>query len=205
VLVRGSPVAEPERHDAATVRLDRQGPLGVGILVARRNLAHLPVVVGDSASAPTPEFEFATQENKHWEIRGVLSTPPGPYGFTLGAWASRFAMVAGELPAFVPEGVGRAYVALRFGFLDGDLVLRPRIDGVWVGESRDFDGGGVGHHGQLDATLVAIVGRQMDLEVRMRNALNHHYRLPVIDQATDELYLDSGRVTTVGIRWRLAN
>lgn len=214
VLVRGRPAAEPERHDAATLQLDMLGQPGsaarparpgLGILVARRRLAHQPVVIKESATGPWPEFDFATHATEHWEMRAMLSTPPGPFGFEAGAWGSRFDVVGGALPTLMPKAVGRAYVTLRFDLLGGDLILRPRMDGLLVGSSHDFAGERVAGHARLDATVVAIVGENVDLELQVRNALDHRYRLAVLDPTSNQLDLDSGRVTTVGLRWRLAN
>jgi hypothetical protein len=52
---------------------------------------------------------------------------------------------------------------------------------------------------------VAIIGNGMDLELRVRNALDRRYPLAIIDPATDDLLLDSGRVVQVGLRWRLGS
>jgi hypothetical protein len=74
-----------------------------------------------------------------------------------------------------------------------------------VGEHDDFAGRRLAGHARLDATVTSIMGKDADLELRFRNLLDRRYPLAVLDPATGELYVDSGRMTTVGIRWRLAN
>lgn len=205
VLVGGQPPAEPERHDAAELWLTHQASLHADLLITRRWLAHQPVVLKETSGERSPEFEFETNELEHWELRVLFSSPTGPLGLAAGLWGSRFFPVGGtpSLPAFASETLGRAFVTLDLDLLHDALVLRPRLEALVLGEYRDFAERRVGGHTRLDATLVAVVGRQVDLELRVRNALDRRYPLAVLDSATDELLLDSGRLILIGIRWRL--
>lgn len=204
VLAPGNPVAEPERHDAFTARIQREGRFSFAVIGARRHLDHQPMVSAEVRERPWPEFRFAELGSRHWEVRGALSIEGGPLGLSTGIWGSRLFSIddsVRQVP-FVPDGVARAFAALRLSFFDGDFVLRPRLDALLVGEQRDFGGQRLGGHTRLDGVLIAVMAGDMDLEFRLRNLTDRRYPLAVEDPVSGGLYLDSGRMGLFVLRWR---
>jgi hypothetical protein len=206
VLAWGQPVAEPERHDAFSVRLNREGRLSFDVLGSRRHLDHQPLVTAVHEERPWPQFEFAEAESRHWEVRAAASIVGGPLGFEFGVSGSRLFAIDDEsdFVPFVPEAVGRAFAALRLPVFGDDMILRPRIDLLAVGDRNDLDRRRIGGHARLDGTLVAVMGRDLDLELGIRNLTDRRYPLAVLDP-DGELYVDSGRMSFFFLRWRFLN
>jgi outer membrane receptor protein involved in Fe transport len=155
---------------------------------------------------PWPQFEFAEAESRHWEVRVAASVVGGPLGLEFGVSGSRLFAIDDEsdFVPFVPEAVGRVFATLRLPVFGDDMRLRPRIDLLAVGDRNDLDRQRIGGHARLDGTLVAVMGRDLDLELGIRNLTDRRYPLAVLDPA-GELYVDSGRMSFFFLRWRFLN
>jgi hypothetical protein len=206
VLVPGSPVATPERHDQMTIRLTRQGRVAASFLAARRNLVDVPLADSVSHVNPWPEFAFDTVESRHWEIGGTAESPL-PWGFLGGIAASHWIELDnhGERLPFFPSGVAQAHLSYRRVLFGGDFVFIPRVDVGWMGERRDFAGRTIVDHARLDVLVGAVVGQDFDLELRIRNITSEHYGLAVNDPVSGRLYTDPGRIAVFSLRWRFLN
>jgi hypothetical protein len=83
--------------------------------------------------------------------------------------------------------------------------LRPRVDALFVGEYHDFAGRHLDGHARVDGVLIAVMGGDMDLELRIRNLTDRRFPLAVIDPESGDLYVDSGRMSLFVIRWRFSD
>jgi hypothetical protein len=206
VLVPGRPIAEPEQHDQGVLRITRQGLVAFGFRAARRNLVHVPFVDSMRLTNPWPEFTFDEVESRHWELAGSAESPL-PWGFVAGIAANRLFELDqhGDRLPFVPEAVAHAHLVWHGELFGGDFVMLPRADLLWIGERKDFGGQAIADHMRLDLTMLAVVGQDFDLELRMRNVTDERYALAVIDPTSGEPFPDTGQLIVFALRWRFLN
>ena len=205
VLAIGNTPADPERHDVFEVGVQASAPATLTVSLARRHLADVPFIDVTSDADPWPTFRFRGRQAAHWHSHAaVLSPPLGRFAVRLGGSIDHYALDDDPrwAPAFVPELNARGTASAELVFFGGDLVLRPRVDAVVVGERYDFAGGRLGEYLRLDMNLVAIMLGGADLELGARNLTSEFYPLAVIDPQTGLPYTDTGRNLTAGIRWR---
>jgi hypothetical protein len=206
VLARGGAVAEPERLDVVGARLEHAGRWTAALAVARRHLDHVPEIVAEDATQPWPLYDFRGGTSAHWGLEAGLLSPAAPLWKLRVGIHGNLLVVDGArqaAPAFVPRSEARGFLIAEAALLEGDLVLRPRVDAVAIGERFDFADRRLAGFLRVDATLVATVVGPVDLELAMRNLTDRRAPLPVVEPASGALYLDSGRMTLVGIRWNL--